>query len=108
MRWRGTKLGGEAGFRSLAGEGQIVVTVEAADRASSYQGVVLITGTIMESLEAYFHQSEQLPTRVLLAASSGVVAGMLVNGLRARAVRKSSSMTPRLNRRGKRPTTSNT
>jgi molecular chaperone Hsp33 len=72
-------IGGEAGFRSLAGEGQIVVTVEAADRASSYQGVVPITGnSLAESLEAYFHQSEQLPTRVLLAASSGVVAGMLV------------------------------
>ena len=72
-------LGGEAGFRSLAGEGQIVVTVEAADRASSYQGVVPITGnSLAESLEAYFQQSEQLPTRVLLAASTGVVAGMLV------------------------------
>ncbi|HEU5136639.1 MAG TPA: Hsp33 family molecular chaperone HslO [Steroidobacteraceae bacterium] len=71
--------GGEAGFRSLAGEGQIVVTVEAADRASSYQGVVPITGnSLAESLEAYFRQSEQLPTRVLLAAGSGVVAGMLV------------------------------
>jgi molecular chaperone Hsp33 len=71
--------GGEAGFRSLAGEGQIVVTVEAADRASSYQGVVPIAGnSLAESLEAYFRQSEQLPTRVLLAASSGVVAGMLV------------------------------
>ena len=72
-------LGGEAGFRSLAGEGQIVVTVEAADRASSYQGVVPISGnSLAESLEAYFQQSEQLPTRVLLAAGSGVVAGMLV------------------------------
>src|SRR6187399_3723343 len=29
--------GGEPGFRSLAGEGKIVVTVEATDRASSYQ-----------------------------------------------------------------------
>jgi len=72
-------IGGEAGFRILAGEGQIVVTVEATDRASSYQGVVPITGnSLAESLEAYFEQSEQLPTRVLLAASAGVVAGMLV------------------------------
>jgi molecular chaperone Hsp33 len=69
----------EAGFRSLAGEGTIVVTVEATDRASSYQGVVPITGnSLAESLETYFLQSEQLPTRVLLAASGGVVAGMLV------------------------------
>jgi len=72
-------IGGEAGFRSLAGDGQIVVTVEATDRASSYQGVVPITGnSLSESLEAYFEQSEQLPTRVMLAASSGVVSGMLV------------------------------
>jgi molecular chaperone Hsp33 len=71
--------GGEAGFRSLAGEGTIVVTVEAKDRASSYQGVVPITGgSLAESLEAYFRQSEQLPTRVLLASSAGAVAGMLV------------------------------
>jgi len=71
--------GGVADFRALAGEGQIVVTVEATDRASSYQGVVPITGSsLAESLEAYFHQSEQLPSRVLLAASGGVVAGMLV------------------------------
>ena len=71
--------GEEPGFLALAGEGQIVVTVEATDRASSYQGVVPITGnSLAESLEAYFVQSEQLPTRVLLAASPGVVAGMLV------------------------------
>jgi molecular chaperone Hsp33 len=71
--------GGEPGFRTLAGEGQIVVTVEATDRASSYQGVVPITGnSLAESLETYFRQSEQLPTRVLLAASAGVVSGMLV------------------------------
>jgi molecular chaperone Hsp33 len=72
-------IGGEAGFRSLAGDGQLVVTVESTDRASSYQGVVPITGnSLAESLEAYFQQSEQIPTRVLLAASSGVVSGMLV------------------------------
>jgi molecular chaperone Hsp33 len=72
-------IGGEAGFRSLAGEGQFIVTVEAADRGSSYQGVVPITGdSLAESLEAYFVQSEQLPTRVTLAATPGVVSGMLV------------------------------
>jgi len=74
--------GGEAGFRSLTGEGQIIVTVEATDRASSYQGVVPITGnSLAESLEAYFMQSEQLPTRVLLAATPGLVSGMLVQRL---------------------------
>ena len=66
-------------FRALSGAGQIVVTVESTDRASSYQGVVPISGdSLAESLEAYFRQSEQLPTRVLLAASATAVAGMLV------------------------------
>src|SRR5688572_6075145 len=72
-------VGDAAGFRSLAGEGQIVVTVESKDRGSSYQGVVPITGdSLAESLEAYFLQSEQLPTRVRLTSTPGVVAGMLV------------------------------
>lgn len=72
-------IDGEPGFRSLAGEGTIVVTVEATDRASSYQGVVPITGdSLAECLEAYFLQSEQLPTRVSLAASALAVSGMLV------------------------------
>ncbi len=71
-------IDGDPGFRPLAGEGQIIVTVE-ANRASSYQGVVPITGeSLAECLEAYFVQSEQLPSRVLLAATPGVVSGMLV------------------------------
>jgi len=72
-------ISADTDFRSLAGEGQIIVTVEATDRASSYQGVVPITGnSLAESLETYFRQSEQLPTRVLLASSLGTIAGMLV------------------------------
>jgi molecular chaperone Hsp33 len=75
-------IGGEAGFRTLTGDGQIIVTVEATDRASSYQGVVPIEGdSLSESLEAYFVQSEQLPTRVMLAATPAVVSGMLVQRL---------------------------
>src|SRR5690349_21308113 len=54
-------IDGDPGFRALAGEGTIIVTVEATDRASSYQGVVPITGeTLAESLEVYLGQSEQL------------------------------------------------
>jgi molecular chaperone Hsp33 len=76
---RHEEIAGEPGFRGLAGEGTIIVTVEATDRASSYQGVVPITGdSLAECLEAYFVQSEQLPTRVTLAATAGVVSGMLV------------------------------
>jgi molecular chaperone Hsp33 len=76
---RHSPIGDAAGYRSLAGDGQIVVTVESTDRGSSYQGVVPISGdSLAESLEAYFVQSEQLPSRVLLASARGVVSGMLV------------------------------
>src|SRR5690606_23953501 len=57
-------------FRDLVGEdGQIAVTVEAQERDARYQGIVPLTGaSLEESLEAYFATSEQLPTRVRLAA----------------------------------------
>jgi len=78
---RHSPIGDGAAFRSLAGDGQIIVTIE-ADRASSYQGVVPITGaSLAECLEGYFVQSEQLPTRVMLAATPAVIAGMLVQRL---------------------------
>ena len=70
-------------FRSLAGDdGRITVTVEAEERSLRYQGVVPISGSsLAESLEAYFASSEQLPTRVLLAADESHGAGMLVQKL---------------------------
>ncbi len=88
-------IGGEAGFRSLAGEGQFIVTIEAKDRASSYQGVVPITGdSLAESLEAYFVQSEQLPTRVALAATPGAICGMLVQRIPGEGGRKDHDTDP--------------
>src|SRR5215469_3850543 len=59
-------------FRQLVGsDGRVAVTVEAEERSMRYQGVVPLTGSsLAESLEAYFASSEQLPTRVLLAADA--------------------------------------
>jgi molecular chaperone Hsp33 len=72
-----------ARFRSLAGDdGRITVTVEAEEKSLRYQGVVPLSGnSLAESLEAYFASSEQLPTRVLLAADESHGAGMLVQKL---------------------------
>lgn len=72
-----------AGFRALVGEeGRLTVTIEAAERGSRYQGIVPLAGASLgESLEAYFAQSEQLPTRVRLAASEASAAGVLVQKL---------------------------
>jgi molecular chaperone Hsp33 len=70
-------------FRALVGaEGRLTVTVEADEKGARYQGVVpLEGGSLAESLEAYFASSEQLPTRVLLAADGVRGAGLLVQRL---------------------------
>ena len=70
-------------FRRLVGaDGKITVTIEADEKSMRYQGVVPLAGTsLAESLEAYFASSEQLPTRVLLAADEIHCAGLLVQRL---------------------------
>jgi molecular chaperone Hsp33 len=70
-------------FRALVGsEGRFAVTVEADERNMRYQGIVPLSGdSLADSLEAYFARSEQLPTRVLLAADGERGAGVLVQKL---------------------------
>ena len=72
-----------AAFRELVGtDGRLTVTIEADEKSARYQGVVpLEGGSLAESLEAYFATSEQLPTRVLLAADAAHGAGLLVQKL---------------------------
>ena len=66
-------------FAALAGEGTIVVTIEADRLASRYQGIVPIDGTsLAASLEHYFANSEQLPTGIVLGADDFGAAGLLV------------------------------
>jgi len=79
------EAGGSTGgvFRSLVGsEGRFAVTVEADERNMRYQGIVPLSGdSLAGSLETYFARSEQLPTRVLLAADGQRGAGVLVQKL---------------------------
>ena len=67
-------------FRKLVGtSGRVAVTVEADERSMRYQGIVPLSGaSLADSLEAYFASSEQLPTRLLLAADDERGAGFLV------------------------------
>lgn len=67
-------------FRQLVGtDGRVAVTVEAEERSMRYQGIVPLAGaSLAESLEEYFASSEQLPTRVLLAADADRGAGVLI------------------------------
>jgi molecular chaperone Hsp33 len=70
------------GFRELAGEGRLTVTVESGRQGSRYQGIVpLEGGSLAESIEQYFRGSEQIPTAVRLAAEDAGASGMLVQRL---------------------------
>jgi molecular chaperone Hsp33 len=72
-----------ATFRELVGEdGRVIVTIEAAERDTRYQGIVPLSGkSLSECLEDYFASSEQLPTRVRLAADDRRTVGLLVQKL---------------------------
>jgi molecular chaperone Hsp33 len=72
-----------AAFRRLVGEdGRVVVTIEGGDSGMRYQGIVPLTGnSLAECLELYFASSEQLPTRVRLAADDQRTVGLLVQKL---------------------------
>jgi molecular chaperone Hsp33 len=74
---------GEVAFRKLVGvEGRVVVTIESDEKNSRYQGIVPLSGaSLAESLQAYFESSEQLPTRLILAADSERGVGVLVQKL---------------------------
>jgi molecular chaperone Hsp33 len=71
-----------ATFAELSGKGQLIVTVEQGERAPPWQGVVPLEGKCLSAcLERYFEASEQLPTRIVLAANADHAAGMLLQKL---------------------------
>lgn len=72
-------------FLELIGQGFLLVTIT-PDQGERYQGVIPVTGnSLSETLEAYFNQSEQLPTRIYLHTDIGEVhnkaAGLLLQVL---------------------------
>jgi molecular chaperone Hsp33 len=78
-------LGGdvpEAGAHSLAslvGNGSLVITLDPRDGQEAYQGVVALEGEHLSvALENYMMRSEQLDTRIHLAADATRAAGLLV------------------------------
>ncbi len=72
----------EEDFRALVGEGRLVVTIDRGDGSPPYQGIVPLTGsTLAQCLERYFEDSEQLPTRIVLAADENRAAGLLLQKL---------------------------
>jgi molecular chaperone Hsp33 len=72
-----------AAFRQLVGEnGRVIVTIEGGDNGLRYQGIVPLDGdSLAECLETYFASSEQLPTRLRLAADGERTVGLLLQKL---------------------------
>jgi molecular chaperone Hsp33 len=69
-------------IRDLIGAGNLTVTLETDDGAQRYQGIVPIEGErLADSLQAYFQNSEQLPTRLWLHADAQGASGMLLQKL---------------------------
>ena len=63
-------------FESMTGEGVVAITIEPRTGAQRYQGIVsLAQQSIAASAEAYFAQSEQLPTAIRLAAAPVIEPG---------------------------------
>ena len=70
-----------ASFRELVGDGQIVITLDPKE-GNRYQGIVALDhDELAGCLEAYFSQSEQLPTRLWLAADGKRAGGLLLQRL---------------------------
>ena len=71
----------EASFRELVGDGHIVITLDPRE-GNRYQGIVALEqDSLGGCLEAYFSQSEQLPTYLWLRADGKRAGGLLLQRL---------------------------
>lgn len=69
-------------FPALVGEGRFVITIDPKEGGQRYQGIVNLEGnTVAAALENYLARSEQLDSRLWLAADTRQAAGMLLQKL---------------------------
>ena len=74
---------------TLAGNGNLTVTLESEDSQQRYQGIVPLSGDkLADCLQVYFENSEQLPTRLWLHADASGAYGMLLQRLPAMSARE--------------------
>ena len=80
------ELGANPSLPALFGEGYVAVTFDLPGSGDRYQGIVPLEGdSLARACEAYFVQSEQLPTLIRIGIRSGAeghsAAGMLIQHL---------------------------
>ena len=83
---RGAQQATAGRFEQLLTNGHLAITIDPV-RGQRYQGIVPLVGdSLAHSLDAYFAQSEQLGTRLWLAADGERAAGLLLQQLPAERV----------------------
>ncbi len=83
-----------ATLQEILQNGQLAITIQ-AEKGKPYQGIVPLSGdTLAHCLETYFLQSEQLPTRIYLAANSVSAGGLLLQQLPSRDSLQETSKEP--------------
>ena len=81
-RFRQQSYAADAAITELLGSGNLTVTLETEEGGQRYQGIVPIGGArLADSLQVYFENSEQLPTRLWLHADADGASGMLLQRL---------------------------
>lgn len=71
-----------APLERLCGQGHMALTIDPGQGGERYQGIVALHGeNLGDVLRDYFERSEQLPTRLWLAAGRDGVAGLLLQAL---------------------------
>lgn len=79
-KWKQEPTG--SSLRELFGDSQLVITIDPKQEKERYQGIVDLEGnSISETLENYMLRSEQLETRLWLAADNQQACGMLLQKL---------------------------
>ncbi len=75
----------EGNLQARFGSGRLVITIEtgaSGEAGLRYQGIVELEGdSLADALDAYLERSEQLPTRMWLAADGQHAAGLLLQRL---------------------------
>ncbi|MDO8892581.1 MAG: Hsp33 family molecular chaperone HslO [Sulfurimicrobium sp.] len=75
--WEGEVVG--ESLAELLGNGRFVITIDPRNGKKTYQGIVDLAGqSVADALEDYMSRSEQLDTRLWLAADEHQAAGMLL------------------------------
>ncbi len=80
-RWN-EEIPDNAEFQDLFKQGRMIISVEPKDGSERYQSIVeLSANSLADCLTRYFEQSEQLPTRLWLAANDHRATGLLLQRL---------------------------